>query len=98
MAKTNFSKAEESMMEAMQKMTMQQLLELADAHAGNLEELSKRTRVRTMLITTLKHDLKRLYRTNPDIYKKFHVKKKELERWLAEAANLSEATGHPLLN
>jgi hypothetical protein len=90
MAKTNFSKAEESMGDALQKLTMQQLLELADIHAGTIEELSKRTKVRTLLIKALKYELSRLYRQNSEIYRKLKVKKSTLEKWIADAKDLSD--------
>jgi hypothetical protein len=90
MAKTNFSKAEESMGDALQKLTMQQLLELADIQAGTVEEISKRTKVRLLLIKALRYELSRLYRHNPDIYKKLKIKKSTLEKWITDAKDLSD--------
>lgn len=90
MAKTNFSKAEEAMIDALQKMTKQQLLELTTSHSGNAEELLKRTKLRSLFITTLKHEINRIYRINPEIYKKLNIKKDSLGNWLKDADKLTD--------
>lgn len=90
MGKTNFTKAEEALIEALQKLTVQQLLELADASSNTENDLFKRTKARTLLLTALKYELKKLHRNNAEIYKTVEISKSNLEKWLENPASLSD--------
>lgn len=97
MAKTNFTKAEEAMAEALQKLTVQQLLVLASTNAGTAEDQFKRTRARALFITALKHEIRRLFRGDRAIYKKLNVTKNAIEQWLISPGTLNDATWNSIV-
>lgn len=90
MAKTNFTKAEEALSEALQKISCSALLREADAAQGSAistdEELKERIKISQGLIRTLR----RLHRNDREIYKKVGVKKRDLEGLLENPGKLSK--------
>lgn len=88
MAKTNFTKAEIALSEAMQKMARDQLLEEADAAKGIIKSKSPEGEMRVRLALTIKRHLKRLQKEDPEIYKKLGIGKKSLLKSLEEVASM----------
>lgn len=93
MAKTNYTKAEEALREALQKISVEQLLELADAHHGTAnstaEEALQMARARQHIVNGLQRDLKKLSKSDNDIYAKLEIKRKSFEQLLVEPVKLS---------
>ena len=88
MAKTDFTKAETSIADALEKMKVQELLDGADAPTGKTNPSV--TRERTPLIHALQRDLRRIYLHDPNIYKKLHIKRSNLNKLLETASTLNE--------
>lgn len=97
MAKVNFTKAENAVAEALQKIMVEQLSDLADiasesaASAATLKDiqLAKQAKERSLILYTLYCDLGRLQRLDRDFYKGLALKKKSLESLMK---NLTEIT------
>lgn len=76
MAKTNFTKAEEALSEALQKMNVEKIYESTEP-AKNIDlQKGKLT-----LSAILRH-LKRLQKVDPESYKKLKIKKKKIIDWI----------------
>jgi len=76
MAKTNFTKAEEALAEALQKMTVDKLYEATESPQEIDLTKGKKS------LNTIQRHLKRLHKEDPEIYKKFNVKRKKLAEWI----------------
>jgi hypothetical protein len=87
MAKTNFTKAEEALAQALEQMKVQELLSRADKAAGKPTHISKE---RGPIAQALQRELKKLHQIDKDIYKKLGTKRKDLEKLLAAADQLSK--------
>jgi hypothetical protein len=90
MAKTNFTKAEESISETLQKLNREKLLEMADEASGQQPQPASVEGKRILLISQLDRDLKRIYITDKDIYKQLGLKKKMVAGWIKDFAKFSE--------
>ena len=91
MAKTNFTKAEEALSEALQKMMRTKLLEAADAAQGISQQATdEEKRERIALVQSLKRGIKRLYHNDKEIYTKLAIKKKDLDMLLTNAETLTK--------
>lgn len=95
MAKTDFSKAEASIADALEKMKVQELLEGADAASGKANPSV--TKERLPIIHALQRDLRRIYLHDPDIYKKLHIKRSNLNKLLETATTLNDEEWQKLL-
>lgn len=89
MAKTNFTKAEEALAESLQKIAKDQLLEQATAAKGGSSITSAEATERIHISNALKRTLKRLYRTDKEVYKKLGLKKKGLDKLMDAAIPIS---------
>lgn len=89
MAKTNFTKAEEALVGALQKMQVEELLEKADAASGK-GSVSVIVHARTLIINIIKHDLKRLHKLDKEIYKKLDIKQAEIEELMSNPSTLTK--------
>lgn len=85
MAKTNFTKAEEALTGALQKMSVEQILDQSKPKTAT-EELKERIAI----AKGLQRDLKRLYRQDPEIYKKLEIKRKSFEKSMEDPAKFTE--------
>ncbi|MBA3958649.1 MAG: hypothetical protein H0X51_09710 [Parachlamydiaceae bacterium] len=96
MAKTNFTKTEEALAAALEKMKVEELLARADAIAGktNATQISHE---QTHLIHSLQRDLKRLHRHDKEIYKKLGIKRTSLKKLFENAAAMSPTEWENLL-
>lgn len=90
MAKTNFTKAEEALAGALEKIKVEELLIQADKAAGKVPPSVAIARERLPILHALQRDLKRVYKHDPDIYKKLKVKRKDLEKLLETATSLNQ--------
>ena len=82
MAKTDFTKAEEVIGETLNKIKVENLLELADKQSG-VPHLKTMTdipslEIRNAIVNSLKCQLKWLHHENSNLYKDLKVSKKEL--------------------
>ena len=91
MAKTDFSKAEDSFSESLKKFSLEKLLDLADAAQGNPTSPSSHhiSQARTRIIILLRLELNRLYKINRELFHKLGKSKKELNAFL-EKTNHSD--------
>lgn len=98
MAKINFTKAENALAEAMQKMMVEQLLNLTDDTSENGAspaksqeiKLAKQAKERSVILYTLYCDLGRLQRLNRDIYKSLGLKKQSLETLMKSLVDITD--------
>jgi len=83
MAKTNFTKVEESLIEGLRKMDVNRLLEITE-HGANAEQLQ----FGKQLLLAMQYVLKSLKQRGLDPYKKLGIEKKELDKMLENAGTL----------
>lgn len=88
MAKTNFSKGEEIVREAVEKLLREQLLDLAILEKGG--KIDTKFKERLYLVLGLQLELKRLYHSDRKIYKKLGIKKKDLDGLLSDPKTITE--------
>jgi hypothetical protein len=93
MAKTNFTKAEEALTNALQKISVDKLYELTEKDkkmpSESTEADIKALKAHLELIQELGRDLKRLQNLKIDIYADLGIKKKELNALLEKADTLT---------
>jgi len=81
MAKTNFTKAEEALAGALQKLSVEQLLE--QTSSTNKEK-------RSVILKLLQLELRKLQKHDAEFYKNLNFKNKELESYLAEPEKIKD--------
>lgn len=86
MAKTNFSKAEETLANILEQMKISNLLIRADEASGKTPP----SKERLQLVHTLQHQLNFLYRNDRDLYKKLKIKRKDLARALENISAMTD--------
>ena len=93
MAKTNFTKVEEALVEGLRKLTISQLIEMADAAskegkaipaAKTLEAIQK------ALLSAIKRDLQKLHKQDPQIYTKIGIKKADIKNFAEKTLTTEE--------
>lgn len=87
--KTNFTKMEGALSEALHKLRVEKLLILADEASGKPLSSSE-TQMRLVFVKNLEFALKRLYHHDRDIYKKLGIKKKEFQPLLSDPVHLTK--------
>ena len=89
MAKTNFTKAEEALSEALQKIEREKLMDLT-ADSCKVPVLpTPEIANRISLVHALDREIKQVYRSDQEIYIKLGLKKKTMEKWTKEPQNIS---------
>lgn len=87
MAKTNFTKVEEKLDEGLRKMTVEHLLELADAATKPKD--TKQDHSRLQVILSLQRDMKFLDKENQTPYELFGMNKKTISKYLKNPDKLT---------
>lgn len=87
MAKTNFTKVEEKLDEGLRKMTVEHLLELADAATKPKD--NKQDHSRLQVILSLQRDMKFLDKENQTPYELFGMNKKTISKYLKNPDKLT---------
>lgn len=88
MAKTNYTKVEEALTEGLRKLTISQLIEMADAASKSktdtapVETPARLDAIQKALVSALKRDLERLHKQDTNVYEKIGVKKKEIKKFI----------------
>lgn len=95
MAKTNFTKSEIALAEALERMKVEELLVKADAASG--KENKSIPKERAQIIRSLQYELNFIHRHDREIYKKLKVKRKDLERILDNITTLNDEEWNNLL-
>lgn len=90
MSKTNFTKAEEALSDALQKMMRTKLLEAADAAQGTLPATDEEMVERRLIVQSLRRGIKRLHHHDKEIYKKLAIQKQDLDALLKNAEMLTK--------
>lgn len=101
MPKTNFTKVEEILAQGLEKMTMQELLELADqaASMGDSEqaqiaqeriEKARTAKERNQWVFSIKRNLAIILKQDKDFYKTMNIKKKQLDLLLDNTEHLED--------
>lgn len=99
MAKTNFSKVEGALNEGLLKLTVKNLLDLADVASGkNVQNPAKIAEARKTLANVLKLELKHLAKQDAEIYTKLQLDKDALAKLMEHSDNLTNAEWDQLLN
>jgi len=96
MAKTNFTKAEEALANALEQMKVGDLLEQADRASGKVSDTTVKERTRTL--HALQRDLNKISQEDKDFYKKLKVKRKDLQEYLEHASTLTNEEWEKLLH
>jgi chromosome segregation ATPase len=91
MAKTNFTKVEEALSEGLRKITVNNLLDTADAISGKKATVSASQDVSAQkkLLITLQHDLKQLHKQMPGIYAEINIPQTKLKEFLSHSEQIS---------
>lgn len=90
MAKTNFTKAEEALAEALHKMTVEQLWQEAGGRKSpTAEEKFKTEHARIHLLKEMDRELKKLHRADAAVYKKVGISRKDLEALSQDPAKIT---------
>ncbi len=90
MSKTNFSKVEEALKEGLLKLTVKNLLDLADVASGKGgEKPEKIAEARKTIAHVLQLELKHLIKHEPEIYEKLQLNKEELQKLIEHSDSMT---------
>lgn len=89
MAKTNYTKVEDALTAGLQKISIDRLLELADAAEGKDSPTDEQTRLRGQVLLALHTELQYLKSKGQHPYSKLNVDKKNLKKYLDDPALLT---------
>lgn len=88
MAKTNFTKVEEALVEGLRKLTISQLIEMADAASkeGKVILATKTLEaIQKASLNAIKRDLQKLHKQDPQIYTTIGIKKADIKNFIEKS-------------